>query len=176
MHKYVAIHKLSVKIPLSARGSSIKYCRVVRRREAAMNADVLWRRIIRRTAVIASGLCCLALLTGCPWDEDDLPEVPHLWDITWVDNDPADSGSITIPVNFDDLTLIGNYSNTFGDYAVVITVNGGAINITINETTSSASLNLDGTITSTTTANGRYTGTDENGAPLDGGTWTIAKQ
>ncbi len=141
-----------------------------------MKADATWRNVARRTVVIATGLCCLALLTGCPWDEDELPAVPHLWDITWVDNvDPNDSGDITIPVNFDDLTMIQNYSNTFGDYTVSITVAGGAITIVITDATSPFNITLTGIINTTTTANGTYLGTSDSGKPISG-SWTIAKQ
>lgn len=144
-----------------------------------MKTDTPWRKFARRTAVIVSGLCCLAILTGCPWDEKNAEDLLNLytWGIVWIDNvDPNDSGDVTIVTDFGDLTAITSYSNTYGDYKVDITVTGGNITIVIEDITADPFIiTLTGTINSANDANGTYQGTSSSNNPISG-TWTIAKQ
>jgi hypothetical protein len=130
------------------------------------------RLLARRTSILAAGVCCLALLTGCPWDEDDF--VPTLWDITWTDNvDPADSGDITVEIDIGDLNALTTWSKTYGDYTIDITVASPNITIEINDTTSTFKITLTGTIAGDgLSAAGSYTGTSSSGGALSG-TWTI---
>ena len=140
-----------------------------------MKADTLntWAR---RSVMLVLGAFIVAMVTGCPWDEDDeVPAVPYQWEISWTGDDSGVS-PLTIPLQYGDLNEITNYMESFGDYTVQITRDGTSVIVEVWDWTGGLfNLYATGTITSSTTANGNYTGTSSSGNAIQG-TWMVVRQ
>jgi hypothetical protein len=130
---------------------------------------------MRRYALVLLGICCLALCTGCPWDDDD-DAIPTVWTVDWT-GDSSGINPLDIPAPIDDLTKVTSFMETYGDYTVQLDVNGGSITLQIWDWTNNTQFNFfaTGTINSATSANGSYTGTDESGGAISG-SWSIVKK
>lgn len=135
-----------------------------------------WLKIARRGALIALSACCVVALSGCLHDDDDdLPSVPYLWEISWTGDD-SDVSPITIPLQWGDLNEITNFQDSFGDYTVKITKDGDQIIVEIWDYVGDVfNFYAAGTIRTATTADGNYTGTSSSGNPIQG-TWMVVRQ
>lgn len=131
----------------------------------------------RKSILLVMGACIVVLATGCPWDddEDNIPAVPYVWDISWT-NDDSGVSPLTIPLQYGDLNEITSYMESYGDYTVSITRDGNSVTVEVWDWTGgSFSFYATGTITSATAANGNYTGTSSSGKPIQG-TWMVVRQ
>ena len=139
-----------------------------------MKTDTL-KKWVRRSVILALGACIVVGVTSCDDDDLDIPQI-YQWDIDWT-NDTSGVNPLTIPLEWGDLNEITNYMETFGDYTVSVTVNGAQVTVEIWDWTNATPFSFfaTGTITSPTTANGNYTGTDANNDAIQG-TWTVIRQ
>ncbi|WP_372807477.1 hypothetical protein [Pontiella sp.] len=130
-----------------------------------------WSRFARRTAIMAAGVCCLAILTGCPWDDDD--DVPKKWTLTWT-NDETDLSPLTVPVTWGDLDDLDEFETSAGGYTVMIVRDGDQVGVLIvaDDPDNLFMLLADGDVINSTTAEGYYGGMDSDGDEISG-TWSL---
>lgn len=120
---------------------------------------------------MAAGACCLAVLTGCPWDDDDDDLLPTQWQVEWYGED---EGDLTLVLEWSNLNNVGDYGQNYDEYRVDIVRSGSTITITIEDTTVDPFvITLMGTIADDgQSAEGTYEGTSSSGNEINGG-WEI---
>ncbi|MBT8046660.1 MAG: hypothetical protein KJN67_05815 [Pontiella sp.] len=142
-----------------------------------MKPSQKWLKVARRGMLITISACCVVALSGCLHDDDDNDlGILYFWDVVWIDNvDPADSGDVTIPLQWGDLNAITSYSDTIAGYDISVSRSGAIVTVVVNDTSSLFNITITLTINSPTDGSGTYTGTSSSGAGI-GGTGTIIRQ
>lgn len=138
-----------------------------------MKTNEVWRMIARRTAIIVVGAVCLTVLTGCPWDDDDLA-VPTSWEVSW-NPDPSGLSPQTLVVPWDDLTAAKAVDEMVDINGITYHVTldpGPPVVIVIDDTTSQAKLTLTSTFLAPDNGSGTYDGIEPDGTAFNGN-WNI---
>jgi hypothetical protein len=127
---------------------------------------------------MAAGACCLAILTGCPWDDDDddvLDFDLYGWVFTFTEASGEGPDSLELTLPWEDTSELDDLSGSYGGYDVDVERSGDSVDIFIVREDGST-LDIVGATVGPASVNGDYEIEDKVGTPSEFYTGTFVLQ